>query len=112
MTAAERDSAGGALIPIIAAKHIPRKRMVGARGFEPPTPWSRTKFQPPLKPVKFCCPQWTALESFACRVLKCLVLCSCGVPPQPQLDLHSDSLWRLLEIARRPRTLRLGVNRR
>ena len=30
------------------------KRMVGERGFEPPTPWSRTRFQSLLKSVEFC----------------------------------------------------------
>src|SRR5262249_34903005 len=29
------------------------KRMVGARGFEPPTPWSRTRFQALLKDIDF-----------------------------------------------------------
>jgi len=31
------------------------KRMVGARGFEPPTPWSRTRFQGLLKSMDSCC---------------------------------------------------------
>jgi len=31
------------------------KRLVGERGFEPPTPWSRTRFQALLKPVEICC---------------------------------------------------------
>ena len=30
------------------------KKMVGERGFEPPTPWSRTRFQYLLKSVEFC----------------------------------------------------------
>ena len=31
------------------------KILVGARGFEPPTPWSRTRFESLLKFVEFCC---------------------------------------------------------
>src|SRR5438552_18955618 len=31
--------------------------MVGERGFEPPPPWSRTRFSSLLKPVEFCCRQ-------------------------------------------------------
>jgi len=31
------------------------KRMVGARGFEPPTPWSRTRCQALVKLVDSCC---------------------------------------------------------
>jgi hypothetical protein len=31
------------------------KRLVGERGFEPPTPWSRTRFKLLLKAVEFCC---------------------------------------------------------
>jgi hypothetical protein len=31
------------------------KRLVGERGFEPPTPWSRTRFQPLLNAMEFCC---------------------------------------------------------
>ncbi len=30
----------------------PLKRLVGERGFEPPTPWSRTRFQALLKSVE------------------------------------------------------------
>ena len=29
------------------------KRLVGERGFEPPTPWSRTRFQTLLRLVEF-----------------------------------------------------------
>jgi hypothetical protein len=31
---------------------ISLKRLVGERGFEPPTPWSRTRFQELLKSVE------------------------------------------------------------
>ena len=30
------------------------KELVGARGFEPPTPWSRTRCQRLLKPMESC----------------------------------------------------------
>jgi hypothetical protein len=30
------------------------KRLVGERGFEPPTPWSRTRFHALSKSVEFC----------------------------------------------------------
>jgi hypothetical protein len=30
------------------------KRLVGERGFEPPTPWSRTRFQRLLNSIEFC----------------------------------------------------------
>jgi hypothetical protein len=33
------------------------KRLVGERGFEPPTPWSRTRFQCLLNAIEFCRPQ-------------------------------------------------------
>jgi hypothetical protein len=31
------------------------KELVGERGFEPPPPWSRTRFQLLLKPIEICC---------------------------------------------------------
>ena len=30
------------------------KELVGERGFEPPTPWSRTRYHYLLKPVEIC----------------------------------------------------------
>jgi hypothetical protein len=30
------------------------KRLVGERGFEPPTPWSRTRFRRLLNAIEFC----------------------------------------------------------
>ena len=47
--------------------------MVGARGFEPPTSWSRTRFQSLLKRVDFCCTEVIGDESFATRLLKRIV---------------------------------------
>ena len=41
------------------------QRMVGARGFEPPTPWSRTRFDTLLKLVEFCCFELIQDELFA-----------------------------------------------
>ena len=38
----------------LAVHDICLKRLVGERGFEPPTPWSRTRFQSLLKSVEFC----------------------------------------------------------
>jgi len=39
--------------------------MVGARGFEPPTPWSRTRFDNLLKFVEFRCFEVIEDETFA-----------------------------------------------
>ena len=41
------------------------KRLVGERGFEPPTPWSRTRFRPLLKFVESRCFQLTDIEPVA-----------------------------------------------
>ncbi len=38
------------------------KELVGERGFEPPTPWSRTRFQDLLKSIEFYCFQVIAVE--------------------------------------------------
>ena len=46
------------------------KKLVGARGFEPPTPWSRTRFQNLLNFVEICCFQVILLESVAAYLLK------------------------------------------
>jgi hypothetical protein len=55
--------------------------VVGARGFEPPTPWSRIRFQTLLKLVEYCCFEMIAVESFAARsrmLLKLVVAwCNC-----------------------------------
>jgi hypothetical protein len=38
------------------------KIMVGERGFEPPTPWSRTRFRLLLNTTEFCRPQEIGVE--------------------------------------------------
>jgi hypothetical protein len=38
------------------------KIMVGERGFEPPTPWSRTRFQRLLNSIETCRPQLVVVE--------------------------------------------------
>ena len=43
------------------------KQMVGERGFEPPTPWSRTRFYRLLNPIEFCRPQEIDVERVAVR---------------------------------------------
>src|SRR6266849_5624755 len=58
--------------------------MVGARGFEPPTPWSRTRFQPFLKLAESYCPQLIATESFARCLSPTVELCCFRLLPQPQ----------------------------
>jgi len=52
-----------------------RNEMVGERGFEPPTPWSRTRFQPLLKSGGICCSEVIVIETFAGRSLNAVVLC-------------------------------------
>ena len=44
---------------------ISLKRLVGERGFEPPTPWSRTRFRHLLKSVEFHCFQVIDVEPVA-----------------------------------------------
>ena len=51
------------------------KRLVGERGFEPPTPWSRTRFQSLLNAIEFCSVQVFAVECFAARRLKTIEPC-------------------------------------
>jgi hypothetical protein len=38
------------------------KRMVGERGFEPPTPWSRTRFKALLNSIDSCRPEVIGVE--------------------------------------------------
>ncbi len=38
------------------------KRMVGERGFEPPTPWSRTRFRRLLNSIELCRSQVIVIE--------------------------------------------------
>jgi len=51
------------------------KRLVGERGFEPPTPWSRTRFRHLLKSVESCCLQVIAVEPVAGWPLSLVELC-------------------------------------
>ena len=37
-----------------AYKQKAKKQLVGERGFEPPTPWSRNRFEGILRRVEFC----------------------------------------------------------
>ena len=46
------------------------KRLVGERGFEPPTPWSRTRFRPLLKSVETWRFQGICIVCFAADLLK------------------------------------------
>jgi len=51
------------------------KKLVGERGFEPPTPWSRTGFQSLLKSVGFFCFQVVRVERVARLRLRLSELC-------------------------------------
>jgi hypothetical protein len=51
------------------------KGLVGERGFEPPTHWSRTRFQGLLKLVEFCGFQVIAVELVAGSLLKAVDSC-------------------------------------
>ena len=50
------------------------KIMVGERGFEPPTPWSRTRFQTILNSVEIYCMQLIDIEPVAGCWVKSIVL--------------------------------------
>jgi hypothetical protein len=43
------------------------KRLVGERRFEPPTPWSRTRFRLLLNPIDLCRSQAFAVERFVAK---------------------------------------------
>jgi hypothetical protein len=51
------------------------KQLVGERGFEPPTPWSRTRFRRLLDSIEFCRPQVIDVEGVAVTVLLLVDLC-------------------------------------
>jgi len=51
------------------------KQLVGERGFEPPTPWSRTRFRHLLKSVEVCCFQLITVEPVADFLLKTVDRC-------------------------------------
>jgi hypothetical protein len=52
--------------PEIAFKCL--KRLVGERGFEPPTPWSRTRFQRLLNSIGLCRSQVLVIECVAAKL--------------------------------------------
>ena len=51
------------------------KTLVGERGFEPPTPWSRISFRQLWKSVEACCCNCFYIERFACRSLNASEIC-------------------------------------
>jgi hypothetical protein len=51
------------------------KQLVGERGFEPPTPWSRTRFRQLLNTIEFCRPQVLGVEGVAYIALWLVDLC-------------------------------------
>jgi hypothetical protein len=73
------------------------KTMVGERGFEPPTPWSRTRFKTLLKFVGICCPQVIDIEPVAVCLLRAVELCGSLTVSQLQnrlllkIDAHVSS---------------------
>jgi hypothetical protein len=64
------------------------KELVGERGFEPPTPWSRTRFSRPLKPAESCCLQLIDVEPVACLSLRAMESYGTWMLWQPQNRLH------------------------
>jgi hypothetical protein len=54
---------------------IESKRLVGKRGFEPPTPWSRTRFNRLAKSIESCRRQAIGVEGFAATALLLVDLC-------------------------------------
>jgi hypothetical protein len=44
--------------------------LVGERGFEPPTPWSRTRFQGLWISIELCRPQAIGVEGVASAALR------------------------------------------
>ena len=59
--------------PEVRFKYL--KRLVGERGFEPPTPWSRTRFRKLLNATEFCRPQAIGVEGFAATASSLVDLC-------------------------------------
>jgi len=49
--------------------------MVGERGFEPPTPWSRTRFQSLLRFIEICGSQLIDIEPVAGCPWKAIEIC-------------------------------------
>jgi len=59
--------------PEVAFKCL--KRLVGERGFEPPTPWSRTRFRKLLNATEFSRPQAIGVEGVAAAASLVVDLC-------------------------------------
>jgi hypothetical protein len=51
------------------------RRLVGERGFEPPTPWSRTRFQTLMEFTEFCWFQVIDMEPIAAWLLNSVDFC-------------------------------------
>src|SRR5579863_2002139 len=71
--------------------------MVGAKGFEPSTSWSRTRFQSLLKSTEFCCPDQFDNKLLIVGLLGSMEFVRSEVPPQLQNHLQrlipSDFRW-------------------
>ena len=67
------------------------KILVGERGFEPPTPWSRTRFKLLLKLVEFYCLQLIGAEPVAVCSLKSVEARWIWLLSQPQNRLQTES---------------------
>jgi len=74
--------------------------MVGERGFEPPTPWSRTSFSELLKSIEIVSFQLFYIEWFVASPLKTVALNGSRVLSQLQI--------RLQPVARSPEILLLA----
>ena len=64
------------LIPLTNQRDCKKlKIMVGERGFEPPTTWSRTRFQHLLNSIEFCRSQVIGVEPVAALPWRVVALC-------------------------------------
>jgi len=72
------------------------KRLVGERGFEPPTPWSRTRFRRLLNATELCRRQVIGVEGFAATALLLVDLRWASVLRPLQNRLHSKIRWSTL----------------
>ena len=57
--------------PEVLLKYL--KRLVGERGFEPPTPWSRTRFRRLLNSIEFCSSQVIDIKGVADVAFRLLI---------------------------------------
>ena len=74
---------------------ISLKIMVGERGFEPPTPWSRTRSKRLLKSVEICCLQLIDTEPVASRSLKAVAIGRNERFSLSQICLHHVRIFNL-----------------